>query len=333
MHLVASCLGAGKPNFVVIFCDDLGYGDVGCFGSKTIKTPNIDRMAEEGVRFTNFYAQTVCGPSRASLMTGCYPLRLAIDKNRVEVHPHLHTDEITIAEVMKEVGYTSGAFGKWDLAGHSQTGYSPELLPTRQGFDYFFGPPTSDNGPWYFGRSPGHKKRMKGDWMNRGGSAGPLRGAKTSSWEGGLRVPFIAWAPGRIKPDTESDAVAATIDMLPTLASLAGGQVPADRVIVSPLFIPKGGTMTFRVGGGNGPLSYVALCSLDGKEVQVARGKNNQIMQKASWDISPFTGKKMFLKIVDKSTDGWGHVTVDNFQFDAEILKQYPEARRVKDEE
>ncbi len=129
-----------KPNFIIIFCDDLGYGDLGCFGSPKIKTPNLDKMAKEGMRFTNFYAQTVCGPSRAALMTGCYPLRLAIEKNRVEIHPHLHTDEITTAEVLKEAGYVSKAIGKWDLAGHSQTAYSPTLLPTRQGFDTFSEP-------------------------------------------------------------------------------------------------------------------------------------------------------------------------------------------------
>ena len=80
-------LAAGKssqPNFIVIFVDNMGYGDLGCFGSPKIKTPNLDQMAREGMRFTNFYAQTVCGPSRAALMTGCYPLRVAIEENRVE---------------------------------------------------------------------------------------------------------------------------------------------------------------------------------------------------------------------------------------------------------
>lgn len=324
-----------RPNVVVIFADDLGYGDLGCFGSKTIKTPHIDRMAKDGLRLTNFYAQTVCGPSRASLMTGCYPLRVAVEKNRVEVHPRLHTSEITIAEVLKKVGYTSAAFGKWDLAGHSQTDYSRELLPTRQGFDYFFGTPTSndsivnlirneevierkadmstltrrytdeaiafikrskekpffvylahtmphvrlatseqfkgksdgglygdvveeidlnvgrilqtlqeeglekdtyviftsDNGPWYFGRSPGHLKRMGEDWASHGGVATPLRGAKTSAWEGGLRVPCVVWAPGNIPSGSQSDAVTSTMDILPTFAKLARAQVPVDRVI------------------------------------------------------------------------------------------------------
>ena len=94
-----------KPNVILIMTDDQGYGDLSCFGGTHVDTPRIDQMAAEGIRFTNFYAQTVCGPSRAALMTGCYPLRLAIEKNRVEIHPHLHTHEITIAEVLKEQGY------------------------------------------------------------------------------------------------------------------------------------------------------------------------------------------------------------------------------------
>ena len=87
----ANLLGAqGKPNFVIIFADDQGYQDLGCFGSPNIKTPHIDRIAKEGRKFTSIYAQTVCGPSRAALMTGSYPLRVATVKNVVETHPHLH---------------------------------------------------------------------------------------------------------------------------------------------------------------------------------------------------------------------------------------------------
>ncbi|WP_442506772.1 sulfatase family protein [Novipirellula sp. SH528] len=323
------------PNFVIIFTDDLGYGDLSCFGSTTIKTPNIDRMANEGMRLTNFYAQTVCGPSRAALMTGCYPLRVAINQNKVEVHPELHSDEITIAEVLKPVGYTSAAYGKWDLAGHNGEKYVPSLLPLHQGFDEFFGTSTSndskvdlfrgdeviekstdmrlltqrytdeaidfiqrskdqpffvylahtmphvklavsdafkgksdgglygdvvqeidanvgriletlkteglddntyvvftsDNGPWYFGRSRGHLKRFGKDAVSHGGSAAPLRGAKTSTWEGGLRVPCIIRAPGKVPAGTTCDEVASTMDLLPTFARLAGTTAPTDRVI------------------------------------------------------------------------------------------------------
>ncbi|WP_372724362.1 sulfatase [Novipirellula sp.] len=323
------------PNFVIIFADDLGYGDLGCFGSTTIKTPNLDKMGAEGMRMTQFYAQTVCGPSRAALMTGCYPLRVAINQNKVEVHPELHSDEITIAEVLKPVGYTSAAFGKWDLAGHHGERYVRSLLPLHQGFDEFFGTSTSndskvdlfrgdeviekrtdmrlltqrytdeaidfiqrskdqpffvylahtmphvklavsdafkgksdgglygdvvqeidanvgrlletlkserldentyviftsDNGPWYLGRSKGHLNRIGKDAASHGGSAAPLRGAKTSTWEGGLRVPCIFRAPGKIPAGTTCDEIASTMDLLPTFARLAGTTAPTDRVI------------------------------------------------------------------------------------------------------
>lgn len=98
-------------------------------------------------------------------------------------------------------------------------------------------------------------------------------------------------------------------------------------VIVSPLFVPKAGQMTFRVGGGDGANVYAALCTADGKEVQFARGIRDQVMQQREWDLSPYAGKKMFIKIVDKSTGGWGHITADDFQFDAEVLDEYPKLR------
>ncbi len=101
-------------------------------------------------------------------------------------------------------------------------------------------------------------------------------------------------------------------------------------VIVSPLFIPKGGRMTFRVGGGGGPATYVALCTADGTEVLMASGVNDQLMQEAKWDLTPYVGKRMFIKIVDESTDGWGHITADNFQFDAEVLTEYPDTLKRK---
>jgi len=129
-----------KPNFIIIFTDDQGYADLGCFGGKHVKTPRIDQMAAEGAKLTSFYvAGNICTPSRAALMTGCYPKRvglasgvfLAGDKNG------LHPDEITLAEVLKSAGYKTGLFGKWHL------GDQPEFLPTRQGFDEFFGLPYS----------------------------------------------------------------------------------------------------------------------------------------------------------------------------------------------
>ena len=133
------------PNFIVIFTDDQGYQDVGCFGSPDIRTPRLDAMAEEGMKFTNFYAQPICGPSRAALMTGCYPMRVAERGHTKQVHPILHQDEITIAEVLKPKGYATACFGKWDLAKHAQEGFYPDLFPAFQGFDYFFGTPTSND--------------------------------------------------------------------------------------------------------------------------------------------------------------------------------------------
>lgn len=116
---------------------------------------------------------------------------------------------------------------------------------------------------------------------------------------------------------------------LTTLESLPDaerGRDPQTGVIVSPLFVPEAGKMTFRVGGGDGPKVYVALCTEDGKEVLFARGINDQEMQKAEWDLSQYAGQKMFIKIVDKATGGWGHITVDNFQFDGEVLDEYATA-------
>ncbi|WP_228714638.1 sulfatase family protein [Posidoniimonas corsicana] len=340
MGASSAAVGAGAgslasdrpPNFVIIFTDDQGYGDVGCFGSPDIRTPRLDAMADAGLRLTSFYAQPICGPSRAALMTGCYPMRVAERGNTKQVHPILHLEEVTIAEVLKTREYATACFGKWDLANHSQTDFYADLLPTSQGFDEFFGTPssndravnlyrndeliepnapmatlterytdeairfmqrhsdqpffvylahtmphtrlaasphfkgkskrglygdvieeldsnigrvldavddmglaqdtyvifTSDNGPWLSknrGFANGHRLN------DHGGSAGPLRSGKVSTFEGGVRVPCIVWGPGRVPSGKSSDAVASTLDMLPTLAALAGAKTPSDRVI------------------------------------------------------------------------------------------------------
>lgn len=321
-----------KPNFVIIFTDDQGYQDVGCFGSPGIRTPRLDAMASGGMKFTSFYAQPICGPSRAALMTGCYPMRVAERGHTKQVHPILHENEITIAEVLKTKGYATACFGKWDLAKHAQTGFFIDLFPTRQGFDYFYGTPTSndrianlyrneqliqpasematltqrytdeaiafikknqsqpffvyiphtmphtrldaserfkgkskrglygdvieeidfnvgrildaleelklaentyvlftsDNGPWLIKNKNHADGHLPGD---HGGSAGPLRSGKVSTFEGGVRVPTILWAPGRVPAGTSCDSIASTMDVMPTFAALAGAEVPADRVI------------------------------------------------------------------------------------------------------
>lgn len=110
------------------------------------------------------------------------------------------------------------------------------------------------------------------------------------------------------------------------------GQDSQTGVIVSPLFIPEGGKMTFRIGGGNGPATYAALCTADGNEVLSARGVNDQVMQLVEWSLEPYAGKKMFIKVVDQATGGWGHVTVDDFQFDGKVLNEYPVVARKQDE-
>ena len=132
-----------RPNIVFIFTDDQGYGDLGCFGNDRINTPNLDRMAAEGARLTSFYAMPLCTPSRAALMTGCYPVRVGLGRGSRhavllagDAHG-LNPDEITVAELLRSAGYATGMFGKWHL------GDQPEFLPTRQGFDVFYGLPYS----------------------------------------------------------------------------------------------------------------------------------------------------------------------------------------------
>jgi arylsulfatase A-like enzyme len=148
----ASLNGADRPNvtlpnFILIVCDNLGYGDIGCFGSKLHRTPHVDRMAGEGMRFTDFYVTSgVCTPSRASIMTGCYPRRvnMHMDEPRAPVLAPvsplgLHPNEITIAEILKKRGYATATIGKWHL------GDQLPFLPTRQGFDCYFGIPYSED--------------------------------------------------------------------------------------------------------------------------------------------------------------------------------------------
>jgi len=154
MLLVLWCLGmahgeaaAPKPNVVFILCDNLGYGDIGCYGSTLHRTPQVDQLAREGLKLTGFYASSgVCTPSRASLMTGCYPRRVNMhlsDRGGAVLQPvspkGLNPEEVTIAEVLKAAGYATALIGKWHL------GDQLPFLPTRQGFDHFFGIPYSDD--------------------------------------------------------------------------------------------------------------------------------------------------------------------------------------------
>ena len=136
-----------KPNFIIVYCDNLGYGDIEPFGSTLHRTPNLNRMAREGRTFTHFCVTAgVCTPSRASIMTGCYAQRVGMhlnDRDGAVLRPvsayGLHPNEITIAEILKQQDYSTALVGKWHL------GDQPEFLPTRQGFDWFFGVPYSDD--------------------------------------------------------------------------------------------------------------------------------------------------------------------------------------------
>ncbi len=318
-----------KPNVVIVFIDDMGYGDIGPYGATKQKTPQLDRMAREGMKLTSFYAAPVCSVSRAQLLTGCYGARVSVPG----VYPPgsangLNPQEITIAERLKERGYATACIGKWHV------GDQPQFLPRKQGFDRYFGIPYSNdmqrapakggervvplvrddevlellteetqsriverytdeavrfireskdrpfllylphtavhtpihpgaafqghsaNGrfgdwveevDWSVGRVLDTVRELRlsertlviftsdnGPWLIKGadgGSAGPLRGGKGSTWEGGVRVPTIAWWPGKIAPGSVCDAVAGTIDLLPTAVALAGGAVPATPVI------------------------------------------------------------------------------------------------------
>jgi len=134
-----------KPNIIIIFCDDLGYGDLGSYGHPTIRTPNLDFICREGQKWTNFYAAaSVCTPSRAGLLTGRLPIRngMCSDIRRVlfpDSAGGLPEDEITIADAVKTQGYATACIGKWHL------GHLPRYLPARHGFDYYFGIPYSND--------------------------------------------------------------------------------------------------------------------------------------------------------------------------------------------
>jgi arylsulfatase A-like enzyme len=330
--LAAPALAQRPPNFVVITCDDMGYADIEPYWSGIDYTPNLQRMAREGLKFTSWYAAPVCSPSRAALMTGCYPKRVGLSFGSWHgvLMPGdwhgLNPNEITVAKLLKSRGYATACVGKWHL------GDQPEFLPTRHGFDQYYGIPYSNDmrpapkpGPaqdaphpplplvrddklvrevtdqdsltaeytreavgfiernrerpffLYLPHSMVHAPLAAGkEWRGRTGkglfedsvaeidwSVGqvldtlrrlklesntlvlflsdnggpprtnnkPLRGNKGSVWEGGMRVPAIAWWPGRVPKGRATDQVASNMDVLPTLARLAGAVPPTDRKI------------------------------------------------------------------------------------------------------
>lgn len=332
VSLSGAAMAGRPPNFIIILADDLGFGDVGCYGSEKIDTPHLDRMASEGIQFTDFYATApICTPTRASLMTGCYPSRVGLG---TPLHTPdrigLNQDEVTIAELLQSKGYATACIGKWHL------GHQPDFYPTRHGFDYYYGTPlghcfrtermqkrgkysdlflrnetrvpfppddqltqdvTADAIEWikstrdkpfflflshpmphgpvaaserFRGKSQGGvygdavetidwstgeilktlrelgldqdtivmftsdngaddgNWEVKADWF---GSNAPFRGKKQQAWEGGLRVPCLAWGPGRIPSKVVLSEVTSVMDLLPTFSAMAGARLPEDRVI------------------------------------------------------------------------------------------------------
>lgn len=319
------------PNIIVIFTDDMGYQDLAVYGATDIKTPHLDKMAAEGIRFTNFYdAQPVCSASRAALLTGCYSSRVSIQgalfpNSKIGLNP----EEETLAEICKSQGYKTAMVGKWHL------GDQPQFLPVKQGFDQYFGLPYS-NDMWpghpdnerinfprlpliqndsvieyldkdqnmlttryteyatkfieenkddpfflYFAHSMPHVplfvsdkfrgksehglygdvimeidwsvgqimetlKKLKldentlvifasdnGPWLNYGshaGSALPLREGKGTVLEGGIRVPAIMRWPGKIPAGVVQKQPAMTIDILPTITTLIGAELPKKKI-------------------------------------------------------------------------------------------------------
>lgn len=320
---------ARKPNIVLLFADDLGYGDLACYGAKNIRTPNLDRLARDGTRFTNFYvSQAVCSASRASLLTGCYSNRVSLEG---ALNPTstigIHEDEMLLSELCKHQGYATALYGKWHL------GHQPRFNPLRHGFDEYFGLPYPNDcsnqyhpvvrtfpplplmeGEKVVGEEPDQsqftrqfteravrfieknkdrpfflyvphvmphvpifasekfKGKSKGglygdvveelDWGigevlaalkkhgledntlvlftsdngpflsygDHAGSAGPLRGGKLTTFEGGVRMPFLVRWPGKVPTGRVSDELCSAIDFLPTVARLIGAKLP-DRIL------------------------------------------------------------------------------------------------------
>jgi arylsulfatase A len=353
-----ACLRAADrlPNVVLIFTDDQGYGDLGVFGAKGYSTPNIDRLAREGTRFTSFHvAQAVCSASRAALLTGCYSNRVGIfGALGPQANHGINDGETTLAEIMKQRGYATGMAGKWHL------GHRDQFVPNRHGFDESFGLPYSndmwphhpeaksgtypklplwENGriidgditpakqpnltTWYTERAVSFIERNKdrpfffylahsmphvplfvsekfkgksekglygdvimeidwsvgqvlqalakhglerdtlvifttdnGPWLSygtHGGSAGPLREGKGTSWEGGTRVPCLMRWPGKIPANATNNDYLMTIDLLPTIAGRIGAKLPdhpIDGLDVWPLIAGQPGAKNPHTGYG-----------------------------------------------------------------------------------
>ena len=260
----------GKPNIIVFFLDDSGYGDYAHNGNPTIRTPNISKLAQDGMNFTQFYVTSpACSASRYSLLTGRYPGRSGLGLWVIGpgAKQHLHPKEITLAEGLKIRGYQTGIFGKWHLGDeeahqpHKRGGKSRRGLlgDVMEEIDYSVGRIrqvikeaglrentliifSSDNGPWItFQDTESHKKY--GEARLHVGYAQPFRDGKGSTWEGGHRVPGIFCWPGKIAPHSVVQDPVSTLDILPTVFALAGADLPKDRTIdgrdIRPYLMPQ----------------------------------------------------------------------------------------------
>jgi arylsulfatase A len=383
-----------RPNIIFIYADDMGYGDIGCYGAKAIKTPNLDRMAAEGLRLTSFYSVSpICTPSRAALMTGRYAARMGIDQMRLAnvLFPTdktgLPQSETTVARALKERGYATACIGKWHLG---------RVGPHRaidHGFDYYFGIPYSNDmtptpimrnddvveepakqdtltrryteeGISFIERAKGQpfflylahnmphiplhaSERFRGksagglygdvveelDWsvgevlnalkrfgLDRDtivffssdngpwyqGSAGPLRGRKGWTYDGGVREPGIVRWPGSIRPGRVSDEPVATIDFFPTVLALAG-----ERNIAAASKQPLDGKniLPFLLGQETKSPETVYLF-FDGPYLQTARAGRWKI-HVARWNIPRYTAASGQQKNVRLATPELFDMNVD----------------------
>ena len=398
-----------RPNIIVILCDDMGYGDLGCYGSTSIKTPHLDRMAREGMQFTDFYSSNaLCSPSRAGLLTGRYPHRTGVtfpewpkDDSLVlkisrslgllsanigamdgiggkSIIEGLPLSEITLAKALKVAGYKTAAIGKWHLGDFTKL---PQYHPYKHGFDYFAGfYAANDDLPYafwrgekeivhdiglaqdpytgiltqeavnfieqskrepfflYFAHKDPHQpnypsKRFlnssegglygdtvqevdwsvgevlsclernnlvrdtiiiftsdNGAWFN--GSTGGLRGRKGQSYEGGFRVPMLAWWPGRIPAGSVCREPAMNIDFFPTCLALAGLTLPTDRII-------DGKDISGLLEGKGKQSPHEALFFFHHNEIEGVRAGEWKYFQRINHDVYPVYTDK------DDVLSGW----------------------------